>query len=252
MAKMTKREAIHEALDALVSGGSDLIRSLQQEERINDFLDFTYAYQNWYTAAIKAVKSLASDRYVEFCGYYENDKTHSIQTCLRKTPDRSQARSHDHDQFTKKQDRIDQDRFINLFINQLAILKAIRTRVDSVLADIESELFTELEDNEVGVARQLIKISPRAAGALSGVVIEGHLRNVLNVHGIKISKTKPTISDLSNPLKEASVIDITVWRKISYLADIRNLCTHKKETEPTEEQVDELINGAEWLAKTVF
>ena len=72
------------------------------------------------------------------------------------------------------------------------------------------------------------------------------------MHGIKISKTKPTISDLSNPLKEAAVIDITAWRKISYLADIRNLCTHKKETEPTKEQVDELINGAEWLAKTVF
>ena len=246
MAKMTKREAIHEALDALVSEGSDLIRSLRQKERINDFLDFTYAYQNWYTAAIKAVKSLAADRYVEFCGYYENDKTHSIQTYLRKTP------HHFQDQFIEKQDRIDQDRFINLFVNQLAILKAIRTRVDSVLADIESELFTELEDNEVGVARQLIEISPRAAGALSGVVIEGHLRNVLNVHGIKISKTKPTISDLSNPLKEAAVIDITAWRKISYLADIRNLCTHKKETEPTKEQVDELINGAEWLAKTVF
>ena len=250
MAKMTKREAIHEALDALVSEASDLIRSLQQKEIIDDFLNFTYAYQNWYTAAIKAVKSLASDRYVEFCGYYENDKTHSIQTYLRKTPNRSQDSSYDH--FIQKQDRIDQDRFINLFVNQLAILKAIRTRVDSVLADIESELFTELEDNEVGVARQLIKISPRAAGALAGVVIEGHLRNVLNAHGIEISQKNPTISDLNDPLKDASVIDTSAWRKISYLADLRNLCSHKKEVEPTKEQVADLLDGTEWLTKTVF
>ena len=212
MAKMTKREAIHEALDALVSEASDLIRSLQQEKIINDFLDFTDAYQNWYTAAIKAVKSLASDRYVEFCGYYENDKTHSIQTYLRKIPNRSQNSSND-DPFIKKKDRIDQDLFINLLVNQLAILKAIRTRVDSVLADIESELFTELKDNEVGVARQLIKISPRAAGALAGIVIEGHLRNVLNAHGIEISKKNPAISDLNNPLKDASVIDTSAWRE---------------------------------------
>ena len=48
------------------------------------------------------------------------------------------------------------------------------------------------------------------------------------------------------------MIDTSAWRKISYLADLRNLCSHKKEVEPTKEQVAALLDGTEWLMKTVF
>ena len=132
------------------------------------------------------------------------------------------------------------------------ILKAIDDRVDSVLANIEGELYAELQDNEINVARQLMKVSPRAAGALVGVVIEGHLQKVASAHGVKVAKKNPTISDLNDPLKTASVIDTPTWRKISFLADLRNVCSHKKDAEPTKEQVEELIQGAEWLTKNVF
>jgi hypothetical protein len=83
-------------------------------------------------------------------------------------------------------------------------------------------------------------------------VIEGHLQKVAQAHSIKIAKNNPTIADLNDPLKAASVIDTPMWRKISFLADLRNLCSHKKDTEPTKEQVEELIQGAEWLTKNVF
>jgi hypothetical protein len=141
---------------------------------------------------------------------------------------------------------------VNCFLNQLAILKSIGERVDSVLSNIEGELHAEIQDNEIIVARQLAKFSARAAGALAGVVIEGHLQKVAQAHGTKIGKSNPTIADLNDPLKAASVIDIPAWRKISFLADLRNLCSHKKDTEPTKEQVEELIQGAEWLTKNVF
>ena len=84
-----------------------------------------------------------------------------------------------------------------------------------------------------------------------GVVIESHLQKVSGAQGIKISKKNPTIADLNDSLKAASVVDIPAWRKISFLADLRNLCSHKKDTEPTKVQVDELIEGAEWLVKSV-
>jgi len=105
---------------------------------------------------------------------------------------------------------------------------------------------------EVSVARDLAKVSLRAAGALVGVVIEGHLQKVATAHALKLTKQHPTIADLNDPLKAASVIDTPTWRKISFLADIRNLCSHKKDVEPTKEQVEELIQGAEWLTKSVF
>ena len=85
-----------------------------------------------------------------------------------------------------------------------------------------------------------------------GVVIEGHLQKVASSHGITAPKKNPTISDLNDPLKSAAVIDTATWRKISFLADLRNLCSHKKDIEPTKEQVEELIQGAEWLTKNVF
>ena len=140
----------------------------------------------------------------------------------------------------------------NCFLNQLAILNAIEVRVDSVLANIEAELYSELQDNEIAVAKLLLKINLRSAGALVGVLIEGHLQKVALVHGVKFTKKNPTIADMNDPLKAASVIDTPTWRKITFLADIRNICCHKKDSEPSKEQVEELIQGAEWLTKNVF
>lgn len=85
-----------------------------------------------------------------------------------------------------------------------------------------------------------------------GVVIEGHLQKVASNRGVKINKKNPTIADLNDPLKSAEIIDTASWRKISFLSDLRNLCSHKKTVEPTKEQVEELIQGAEWLMKNVF
>ena len=85
-----------------------------------------------------------------------------------------------------------------------------------------------------------------------GVVIEGHLQKVASNRGIKITKKNPTIADLNEPLKTAAVIDTASWRKISFLSDLRNLCSHKKDEEPTKDQVEELIQGAEWLTKNIY
>lgn len=141
---------------------------------------------------------------------------------------------------------------VQAFFNQLTIFKSIIDRADSLLGNIEEELYAEIQGSEIVVAKQLLKVSPRAAGALAGVVIEGHLQKVANSHAIKVTKKNPTISDLNDPLKNASVIDTPTWRKITYLADIRNICSHKKDAEPTKEQVQELIDGAVWLIKNIF
>jgi hypothetical protein len=42
------------------------------------------------------------------------------------------------------------------------------------------------------------------------------------------------------------------WRFIQHLADITNLCDHNKEREPTEEEVQELIEGVSKVVKTTF
>lgn len=243
---MSKRELIRKEVDALYDEGAKLAVAFQKNEE----KQFQYDYQRWYTKALKAVSSLAPDRLLEFKGYYEIDPkrktlgygTYVIQDFVKNViPNRF-----NHPDFDSRAQAL------ICFFNQLTILKAVADRVDSVLYNIEGELYAELQDSEIVIARQLAKVSPRAAGALVGVVIEGHLQKVANSKGVKVTKSNPSIADLNDPLKAASVIDTPTWRKISFLADLRNLCSHKKDVEPTREQVDELIHGAEWLTKNVF
>jgi hypothetical protein len=243
---MTKRELIHKELASLYETGAQLAVSFQKKEE----KQFHYDYQSWYTVALKAVASLAPDRLAEFRSYYEVDPkrksmgygTYVIQDYLKGVA----PGSYHLQEFDTRAE------VVKCCLNQLAIVHAISSRIDSVLSNIEGELYAELQDNEVASARQLVKVSPRAAGALVGVLIEGHLQKVAEAHDLKIAKKNPTIADLNDPLKAASIIDIPAWRKISFLADLRNLCSHKKESDPTKEQVEELIQGAEWLIKNVF
>ncbi|MDN5538955.1 hypothetical protein [Comamonas sp.] len=243
---MTKREVIHKELEALYREGTELAVAFQKEKETQ----FQYDYQRWYTKALKAVNSLAPDRYSEFRAYYEIDPkrkslgygTYVIQDYIKGVV----PNKFNHPDFDTR------NQTLTCFFNQITILHAISERIDSVLSDIEGELYAEIQDGEIAVARQLSKVSPRAAGSLIGVLIEGHLQKVASAHGLKIAKKNPTIADLNDPLKTASVIDTPTWRKISYFADIRNLCSHKKDAEPTKEQVEELIQGAEWLTKNVF
>lgn len=92
----------------------------------------------------------------------------------------------------------------------------------------------------------------RAAGAVAGVVLEKHLLEVCNNHNIKIGKKYPTIADLNDLLKNSNVIGTPGWRFHQHLADIRNLCDHNKQTDPTSAQVEDLIQGVAKVAKTLF
>lgn len=242
---MKKRELIHKELEALYYEGSKLLSELVQK---NEKVTFEFHYQRWYTKALSAVSSLAADRLAEFKSYYEIDQN-------RKNLDYGTFVMQDYIKKVKPAFPSDFDireRAIRCFLSQLTIVDALCERVDSVLANIEGELYAELQDGELEIARELAKASFRAAGALVGVVIEGHLQKVASSHGKSISKKNPTIADLNDLLKAASIVDTPEWRKISYLADLRNICAHKKDTEPTKEQVEELIQGAEWLTKNVF
>jgi hypothetical protein len=232
-----------------------------QETSLVSFLDkletdrilaFGTAYQAWYTRATKLVEALAPERLEEFVGYYRvNPKrkgmtsyTYVIQDYINgfgPVPDYSGKIPFDQKNITA----------IRL-VNQMQILESISSRIGAVLADVRGVLLSELEDGELEAARTLRNVSLRAAGALAGVVLERHLQRVAENHQINLKKKEPTISDLNDPLKEKGLIGIPVWRKIQYLADLRNLCSHQKGTDPTEEQVTELIDGVNGLIKSVF
>ena len=114
---------------------------------------------------------------------------------------------------------------------------------------LEADLF----DDELSAAEDLRnKKHLRAGGVVAGVVLERHLKRVAANHQLTIRKKQPTIGDLNDALKNASVYDTIQWRQIQRLGDIRNYAGHAKEREPTADEIDELISGTDKIVKTLF
>ena len=133
-----------------------------------------------------------------------------------------------------------------------AILDAARRKLDSALYDIRHMVQADLFDSELDAAKELVKHGHlRAAGAVSGVVLEEHLQEVCNSHSIPFRKKSPTIADYNNALKDKGIIDVSKWRHNQWLGDIRNKCAHSKENEPTTEDVKKLIDGVSEVIKTL-
>jgi hypothetical protein len=246
---MITSEEIKKELKALLDKQKDLI---QLAKKNDDILKFGTKYQRWYSRAYKLVESLAPERLTEFSSFYLIDPkrkitdagNYVIQDYIKGIGART-------DQFDRPLWDTNNLTMIRV-MNQMQIIDSLSSRIDSVLQDVTGHLFAELQDSELKAAVQLKKISKRAAGALAGVVLERHLQRTAKNHQITIRKKSPTISDLNDPLKQATVYDVPTWRKIQLLADIRNLCSHQKASEPTDDQIDELISGVNSVIKSVF
>ena len=78
------------------------------------------------------------------------------------------------------------------------------------------------------------------------------LKHICDIHMIVAKKPRPAISDFNDKLKDGEIISVPQWRFIQHLADIRNLCDHAREREPSRAEVDDLISGTEKVLKTVF
>ena len=248
---MDKREELKKELKGLIDEVSKL-SGLAAKSKDTSILSFGTAYQSWYTRALKIVEVLANDRLEEFIGYYKIDpkrKERNAQNYVIQDFIMGIGAREDY----MKRPLWDTNNATAIKVyNQLQILQSLQTRIDSVLSDVQGSLLSELQDKELETAEKLLKINVRAAGSLAGVILENHLQKILKNHHITVIKKNPTIADMNELLKNNNIYDLTTWRKVQYLVDIRNLCSHKKGREPTMEEVRELISGVNEIIKKVF
>jgi len=244
---MNNLEKYKKDLKQLIQSGEYLLKILKGDN--NNLLKFREKYELWYSEAYYLIKSVLPDRLKDFELYYENKKEDSLRKALTYTPPRSEGIKFDIDFIPAK--RIDYAR--SLYVNQLVIVKSVQKRFESSLFDIKQVVQADLFDSELDAATELNKKGfVRGAGAIAGVVLEGHLFQVCENHNIKIKKKNSTINDLNELLKKENIIEVSIWRSIQYLGDLRNKCDHNKEKEPTESEIEELISGVEKITKTVF
>lgn len=215
---------------------------------------FFSLYQQWYSEALEVIRQILPNRLKEFELLYQgSDKRKNINAQTYTIKDWLLGIRSSADILSGRKYYEDAGIVFMQFQMQCEILKSARSRFESSLLDIRQILRADLFDSEVESARELLKNGfLRAAGAIAGVVAEKHLSDVCQTHNVSISNKNPTIGTYNDALKKEGVIDIPQWRSIQRLGDLRNLCDHNKEREPTKDEVTELIDGVEKLTKTLL
>jgi hypothetical protein len=263
---MSNLDRMRKDLDRLIRDGDQLLLRMvfdlfpgevaKQRNQTKAVLErelptFELNYQRWYSESMAMLSVLLPDRVDDFKAYYQlprppkelNHTTYTISDYLKGT---RVTRGGGYSEI------VGQGAAQVPMQQQVEIVKAAVARFESSLFDIKAMAQADLFNNELDAAAELNKNGfSRGAGAIAGVVLEGHLATVCVNHSISIAKKKPTLSDFYEALKAANVIDQQTWRFIQHLGDIRNACDHKGK-DPTKESVDDLIQGVRKISKTTF
>jgi len=220
-------------------------------QMVNKLPLFSEKYQDWYSESLSIIILLLPDRMNDFVKLYEKPRGRKkVEYGTYVIEDYLQGLEVTRGQYKKV---VGPEAAIKQFQQQLNILKSVKRRFESSLFDIKQLVQADLFDSELGTARELNKKGfTRGAGAVAGVVLESHLSQACDNHKIKVTKKNPTINDFNQLLKDNEVIETPTWRFIQHLADLRNLCDHKKKRDPKTEDIDELIEGVGKITKTLF
>lgn len=221
----------------------------QTKKRIEkEKIDFESNYENWYSESRILIKQLLPDRLKDFDDYYKLEKRKEVDYLTYTVSDALISLT-----IRRLGDVIcDSKAAIPKLTGQIHILESAEKAIDGLLFNLRTVIQADLFDSELEEAKVLNRNGYfRAAGAVVGVVLEKHLTELLDKRNITITKKNSCIGDLNELLKSNGVIEIKDWRYIQHLADIRNLCDHKRAKDPTKEDIEDLISGTEKVIKTI-
>ena len=246
---MNDYTSMKEEIDKLIKSGEKIHNALLpvtgEEIKCKDLSYFLVNYEPWYTKAYAVVKQLSPDRLTDFTMLYSNPRRKELSAGTYCISDALRTITHRDDFYGPWTAAL-------CFLRQEMIVRACLETFDSKIYNMHTILQADIFDSEIESAKHLFKKGfLRAAGAICGVLIEKHFSGVCKNRGIEIKKKNPVISDYNDALKD-NVYDTIEWRRIQRLGDLRNLCDHNKDREPTKEEVEELIAGTERVLKTIF
>lgn len=203
-------------------------------------------YQRFYTQGHRVISTIAPERLSDFESQYRR-KTGSLKSIVDYTI------SDGFKGIRQVGGSYSPSTAIGLIQNQIDIIIAVKDSIGSTLFEVEQTLRMDLFDSELESAKHLKDRGHlRAAGAVLGVVLEEHLKATAMRHGFQTRKKASSIADYNEHLKAEGIVDIISWRRIQGLADIRNLCDHSKDREPTLDDLDDLLAGVDRILKTVL
>jgi hypothetical protein len=213
-----------------------------------EYPDIRTEYEQWYSLALKVIKQIIPDRIDDFVSQYKKTRRKAIDVETYTMSDYLMGLS-----VTIGVRTVDGRNAIPKLSTQTSILASALKVLDSRLRDLEGVVTADLFDSELEAAAELSKQGfLRAAGVVAGVILEKHLAHVCTLHVLRTHKKNPSIADYDKMLKDAEVVDLVAWRFIQHLGDLRNLCAHQKDRDPTPDDIAELIEGVKKVIRTVF
>jgi len=168
----------------------DAIIKINGEEKaekiLNKIPEFNRFYETWYSEYVALLRQLLPDRVKNFVELYEKPKNRkSIEFGNYVLQDFLQGLTVKFGDITK----VDISAALPQMEQQVAIVSAAKVRFESSLFEIRQIIQADLFDNELLAARELHKNKFfRAAGAMTGVLLEKHLKEVCASHSISIAK----------------------------------------------------------------
>ena len=245
-----KGHLLHFAMIEDTEGLPEKIKKQLKDNKIK-LPNFRSEYDSWYSEALSVIKQILPDRQADFIKQYKDEKRKEIDYVTYTIADYILGlRS---TRYGGAEVVVDGSAAVQKMHIQYNILQAAEKRFESSLYDMQEMLQADIFDSELETAKALTKSGfVRGGGAIAGVVLEKHLGHVCEIHNLKSRKKRPTIADFYQLLKDNEIIDTAKWRYIQHLGDIRNLCDHNKDREPTKDDVSELVEGVEKVIKTVF
>jgi hypothetical protein len=139
-------------------------------------------YQKWYSESLACITQLLPARAQDFANYYKPDKIRKDITYANYTVyDYLKGLTVSQTMGGQKNKIVGPDAAIHALRQQVQIVKAASQRLDSSLFDIRALVQADLFDNELDTADELNnKGFQRGAGAVAGVVLEGHLESLID------------------------------------------------------------------------
>lgn len=231
-------------IQALKARVEELSAQVDDLLAILDFSELQREYETWYGQVRHIVSVHLPDRLPGLESLYFTPSTKyppeadtavylGIRSYLRSSNSRFKGRF---------QSDLEQQRGILLAVPHIIELRAL---------EVAALVTADLVQGELNEARLLLSHGfIRAAGAVTSVALEAHLKLLHNQSNLTYTD-QDSIVPLATRLRQNNIISLGDEKKCIAMADTRNKCDHKKDEEPTKEEVEELISDVDRFTKRV-
>jgi hypothetical protein len=194
-------------------------------------------YQGWYSSAYQLIKEYLPERLDEFNKYYTVETGVLGYLQFKKGP-----YSYEKLKFIEE--------FIDIFEFQRSILVSVANAAEIKELALRKIITADFIKTEIEQAETLFTGGfHRAAGTIAGVALEKHLKTLCDMNGVSYSQGA-AIQSVAQSLRTAEKISVTDTQLVTYLASIRNKCSHAQDV--SADEIESLIEGVKKLLQIVI